>query len=361
MSEGREKLGTEPDDDLDKEPEEEFHKQPDQVPDKHPMEDFRGISRFGFKQAKAFVDLTMKVADRILPQKKDDASDDTKKKDANEGLLRQVLAMEDDDNGLLDLLPTVVIGDQRITICQFPVKIPEGARGYHFNGQYYISRPLHPERQTKEEKDKIKQEQDETEKENKQEQEEQEKRDAFWKKDADYLAFQKRLYEEEWTFETTVKESGLAKYFPPATDHKLTAEMKGAWQAHVLKWNQDEDGRKEATKIKGFAALTFFYANIPYVDMPSIVALLNEHMGKMIHRILFYVHHGDLAKLPFAITSDEHKENLWGGPQLPSAYQHWIDKMYENASWWTGYAAYEFRTGKQHYFDAPPLCLRSIG
>lgn len=169
---------------------------------------------------------------------------------------------------------------------------------------------------------------------------------TYWKNDDKYNKFSEKLYNEFWTFEKTVKFTNVQN------DLKLTNKQwkntKEIWLEYVEKWNKMEQIPYK-NQTKGFVAIAYLYAFIPYENIYDVDKYLTEFEASNINTIYFYNMNGDY------IQFKNYEELIFGGPIYPSEYKKWLDDKYNRASWWITYMVYEKINGLKPIIDSPPV------
>ena len=170
--------------------------------------------------------------------------------------------------------------------------------------------------------------------------------------------FKDVLQAQDFSFDQTVEHVDIAATKEVLTGNTLSA-MRERWLAAAKKWLATDEEHKHKAKdadptLPAFAAITLFFTFFPFdlLSSEQVSTLFNQHYAKQFNILVFWEHQG-YEPLPF----EDHENLLDSGPSLPSIWERWFVKRYNEAAWWATYYLYEHRNGLPHLFD--DVCKRA--
>lgn len=169
-----------------------------------------------------------------------------------------------------------------------------------------------------------------------------------WQSDDKFMEFNKRLYNEYWTFEETYT---ICKIDELNLDENTLVDMKNKWTTLVIDWNEAEDIQYK-DKAKGFVAITYMFIVIPYHKLEDIGKQFTEFDTNNISICYFYNNYS-------YIGFDGAEELFNSGPMYPPAYMEWLDRKFNQASWWLSYMVYEKMNNLEPIIDSKPAKLET--
>lgn len=179
-----------------------------------------------------------------------------------------------------------------------------------------------------------------------------EKKRIFWKDDPEFTKFNDRLYNDMWTFEETCDIARFNNFIFKIDVDSFKNQMKQDWFEYIKEWNRLEN-INEAEKIKGFAALTYFFIVLPFKELDNPGKYFTHFEINNINVAYFYDTNGDY--LPF----DGLNELFDSGPIHPAVYGEWLDRKYNSASWWISYMVFEKNNGLAPVVDSRGAKLKN--
>lgn len=165
---------------------------------------------------------------------------------------------------------------------------------------------------------------------------------TYWKEDQRYKNFEKSLYDNYFSFDECFEFSKYKDVLQFPNDEWIP-KAKTEWNRLVNDWNEEENIKDKQNMAKGFVALTYLFAVLPY-NLLQNKDVLSSIEGKMFNVIHFYVY----SKYLNLNGSDN---DLHYGPSHPAVYQSWINDRYDSASWFVSYFVYEKRNDLSPVFN----------
>lgn len=165
-----------------------------------------------------------------------------------------------------------------------------------------------------------------------------------WKKDEEFLKFNKQMYDEYFTFDEIFAFSTLDKVLKFNSDIDLN-KIRNKWNTYIKKWNEIEN-INYIDKTKGFVAITYLMLVLPYKNINNI-EVFTEFDINNINVIYFY----NKSKY---INYTGIEELFDSGPFFPPAYRDWLNDKYNRASWWVAYRIYERKNNLECMIDSKP-------
>lgn len=164
----------------------------------------------------------------------------------------------------------------------------------------------------------------------------------FWKDDDEFMEFNNKMLSEKATFEEILELSTLKNL--PFKEEIDWNEIKRKWNPLVEEWNTIRgETIEEPLKAIKFVGLTYLINVFPFDKLTS-GDVFAQHEVEILTVITFY---NKQKYLPFKNMP----ELLNCPPYFPPAYEEWINRKYDSASWWATYIVYERRKGLLHLIN----------